>query len=341
MASDPGGHAGTAAGAELALKLQLTSLALGCSTSKELCARFAAVNPETAFTAQNAYKWVRGKATPRLSSVYEDWARILGGGLAASVVAASSFDEFAQMIRGHWPVPDAALARLRQDHPVAPPLAPSEPEPPAGMATRQAPWRPNHWLAGRYLAVSPSWSQAEMGNLVLGRAEITPADGDDFAIRYTENLFGQDVTMAGPMFCDGRTAQASLRCSLSLRTYFLALRAPSPPANIVGGILCGAALHDFEARSMAGRIVLVRDHLARSDACEWPGYLAASAELLDAQLGGLGYVDVPRRMTATRRLLDLIQAAPAQGLLEMPPDALGALGLDFDRVAPGAMRASP
>lgn len=320
------------------MKLQLTSLALGCSTSKELCARFAAVNPETAFTVQNAYKWVRGKATPRLSSVYDDWARILGGGLAASFVAASSFDEFAQTVRRHLPVPDAALARLRQDQSTPPALAGSVGEAASRPELRQPSWRPNHWLAGRYLAVSPSWSQAEMGNLILGRAEITPGDGDDFAVRYTENLFGQDITMTGPMFCDGRTAQAALRCSLSLRTYFLALRAPSPPANIVGGILSGAALHDFEARSMAGRIVLVRDHLERRDPLHRQAYLAASPDLLDDHIGHLGYLDDPRRMAASRQLLALLQAPPVQGLLEMPPGALGALGLDFDRVAPGGTR---
>ncbi|QCI67851.1 hypothetical protein [Phreatobacter stygius] len=323
------------------MKLRLTSLALGCSTSKELCARFAAVNPETAFTVQNAYKWVRGKATPRLSSVYDDWARILGGGLAASFVAASSFDEFAQTIRGHLPVPDAALAKLRLDHPTPPPLTPPVGEASARTVVRQPSWRPNHWLAGCYLVISLSWSQAEMGNLILGRAEITPADGDDFAVRYTESLFGQDITMSGPMLCDGRTAQAALRCSLSLRTYFLALRAPSPPANVVGGILSGAALHDFEARSMAGRVVLIRDHLDRRDPPLRQGYLAASPALLDEQIGHLGYVDPPGRMAATTQLLALIQATPVQGLLEMPPDALGALGLDFDRIAPGGTRASP
>ena len=337
MAMDPVFSAGS--GAELAMKLQLTSLALGCSTSKELCARFAAVNPETAFTTQNAYKWVRGKATPRLSSVYEDWARILGGGLTASFVAASSFDEFAQMIGRHLPVPDSALTKLRHDHPSLPvPAAPAN-GPVAGSAMQQPSLRPNQWLAGDYLAVSLAWSQLKTGNLILGRAEIAPADGGDFSIRYTESLFGQDVTMTGAMLCDGRTAQAAVRCNLTLRLYFFSLRAPAPPANIIGGILSGAALHDFEARAVAGRIILIRDHLTRGEPLHRPSYLAASPELLDEELDQLGYADDPQRMAASRQLIALLQAAPLHGLIEMPPDALGALGLDFDRVAPRIVHA--
>ena len=320
------------------MKLQLTSLALGCSTSKELCARFAAVNPETAFTTQNAYKWVRGKATPRLSSVYEDWARILGGGLAASFVAASSFDEFAQMIGRHFPVPDSALTKLRQDHPPTPAPA-TAPTPPTDTAARPSSWRPNQWLAGHYLAVSLSWSQLKTGHLILGRVDIAPGDGGDFAIEYTESLFGQDITMAGQMLCDGRTAQAALRCSLSLRLYFFSLRAPTPPANIIGGLLSGAALHDFEARALAGRIILIRDHMARHAPSQRPSYLPASPDLLDEQLAHLGYADDPQRRVASRQLIALLQMAPHDGLIEMPPDALGALGLDFDRVAPRVAQA--
>ena len=93
-----GAPAGFTERTELSRKLQLTTIALGCPTSKELCARFAAVNPNTAFTAQNAYKWVRGKATPRLSSVYEDWARVLGDDFTGAFVAASTFEEFARTV---------------------------------------------------------------------------------------------------------------------------------------------------------------------------------------------------------------------------------------------------
>ena len=50
----------------LAAKLQLTSIALNCTTHKEICGRFSSVNALTAFTPQNAYKWLKGKATPRL-----------------------------------------------------------------------------------------------------------------------------------------------------------------------------------------------------------------------------------------------------------------------------------
>ncbi|MDF2810212.1 MAG: hypothetical protein K0S56_1243 [Microvirga sp.] len=97
----------------LANKLRLTSLALGNATLKELCGRFAEVNP-TVLTIENCYKWMRGKTEPRVSSVYSDWALVLGGGLTASFIAASTFDEFAAAVQAFHSIPEAALAKLRE-----------------------------------------------------------------------------------------------------------------------------------------------------------------------------------------------------------------------------------
>ncbi len=53
---------------ELALKLRLTSAALGCHGRKELCARFRAANPHTHFDLERSHKWMQGRATPPLSA---------------------------------------------------------------------------------------------------------------------------------------------------------------------------------------------------------------------------------------------------------------------------------
>ena len=312
---------------ELSRKLQLTTIALGCPTSKELCARFAAINPNTAFTAQNAYKWVRGKATPRLSSVYEDWARVLGDDFTGAFVAASTFEEFARHVQQHHQVPEAALARLAGL--------------PAGEAAADEPngalvplvWQSSHVLCGRYLAVSFAWSRGEAGRLILGSMDITPAQDGPPEARYTEFLFGQRVPMVGQVSGDGRAAQSVLQCTFSRRLYFLALQVPSPPANIVGGILAGCALHDPNTRAITGRMVLVRDRSGAAEAQHAVDYLDATVEALDVEMGHLGYAPSPRRTAATGALLDLLrQPRKTTELYEIDPEAVSQLGLTFDRL---------
>src|SRR5919112_1632919 len=87
----------------LALKLRLTLVALGV-TPKDLCGRFSAVNPNTAFTPQNAYKWLSGKSAPRMSQVYNDWAHVLGGDLTGAFIAASLFEEFASTVSARYDI---------------------------------------------------------------------------------------------------------------------------------------------------------------------------------------------------------------------------------------------
>lgn len=328
----PGGDTITANHERSALsrKLQLTSIALGCPTSKELCARFAAVNPNTAFTVQNAYKWVRGKATPRLSSVYEDWARVLGEGFTGSFVAASTFDEFAVEVQARHQVPDAALARLGSAD--APALAADEAEGPASLVPLV--WQSSHVLCGRYLAVSFAWSRAEAGRLILGRMEIEPGGDGTPEARYSEWLFGQLVPMTGRVAGDGRAAQTVLECNFSRRLYLLALQVPSPPANIVGGMLTGSALHDPNTRAIAGRMVLVRDRSQAEAPDHAIDYLDPTDEAFDAQIGKLGYAASPERMAAAAAVLDILRApGPTPELFEIDPDGVAALGLRFDRLA--------
>ncbi|MGQ3071060.1 MAG: hypothetical protein ACT7A5_08410 [Ferrovibrionaceae bacterium] len=313
------------AGASLAAKLRLTSRALGCTTSKELCARFAAVNPGTAFTTQNAYKWLGGKAMPRMSSVYDDWARVLGPDVSASFVAAASFDEFAATLIAQFDLPEATVAELRPEAP---------PSPERRAAPADACWQARPLFVGSYLAVSPAWSRAERGKLILGHAEIADDGQDGLECRYSERLFGRVVTMAGRMVSDGRTAQASLVCSATQRLMFLGLHAPAPPANVIGGMLAGAVLHDVEARTTASRILLLRDHSATQDPLARGRYADASGEIIDQEIGLLGYRPAGDRRPAADHIVAFLMAATEGGIFDIRPDGIAALAGALDRLAP-------
>lgn len=327
--ADPAGGSSRIDREELSRKLRLTALALGCATNKELCARFATVNPNTAFTTQNAYKWVRGKATPRLSSVYEDWAQLLAADVSGSFVAASSFREFAAAVQARHPLPEAALARFEREvsdaQSAAPEQAPPEP-------ATQPLWQSNHLLCGSYLAISYAWSRAETGNLILGRMDVEARPDGGLDARYTEKLFGRLVPMTGQITGDGRAAQAVLQCGFSGRLYFLAMQVPSPPANLIAGILVGSALHDPHARALAGRMLLVRD---RSDG-PWQdglGYAPPESDRFDAELGRLGYADGPKRQAAGQGLIDFLnRPADVPALYDVPQEAVLELAIAFDRL---------
>lgn len=317
-------------GKVLANKLRLTSLVLGCSTNKELCARFATVNPSTAFVAQNAYKWLGGKAMPRVSSVYEDWAQVLGGGVSAPFIASSSFDEFAAVMGKLYSVPEKALSNLRQELGLPSGLsvgAEGSASDPVGLL------RPSdQFLVGDYLAISPAWSRGEAGKLIVGYARIEAKAGKGLQVDYCESLFNRLIVMNGTLVCDGRSAQSAMTCTYTRRLIFLALQAPPPPANLIGGILSGAAIHDHEARSLATRIVFVRAHCHGDALSGLSGYIAAQERLVAEKLAVLGYRSEEGPSSAAGRLIGFLTATAASGLLEASPEALGNLGLTLDRL---------
>ena len=61
-----------------AAKLRLAAATLGCSSRKEFCARFRSVNPATQCDIDRLNKWVQGRPLPRASSVYADFAAVIG-----------------------------------------------------------------------------------------------------------------------------------------------------------------------------------------------------------------------------------------------------------------------
>jgi hypothetical protein len=314
-----------AAGSLVALKLKLTLVALGMSP-KDLCRRFSAVNPTTAFTIQNAYKWLGGKSAPRISQVYNEWACILGGGLTGSFIAAASFEEFATALSTHYNVPSTTLAELLRE-------ASSTRQTPSVSSPDEGQWFTNQLLTGRYLAFSLAWSQAQAGKLILGQVEIGRNGASGLRLTYSEALFGRVVVMDGAVVCDGRTAQSMAVCRESGRCYLFALCVPPPPANLIGGVFSGSALHDFGARPCASRILFIRDHSAAdSSDSNRPTYLEPSRTLIGRALAGLGYGPEEERLGVAEHLKTFLMAEERTGLLEATPDSVGALGLLLDRL---------
>ncbi len=312
--------------AALSAKLRLTSRALGCTTSKELCARFAGVNPATAFTPQNAYKWLGGKAMPRVSSVYDDWARMLAHDFSASFISASSYDEFAGALTAQYDLPEAVIAELRPD---MPPATPERRGPAPGQC-----WNSHQLFIGSYLSISPAWSRSEAGKLILGHVEIVDDGQGGLEARYSERLFGRVFLMSGRMVSDGRTAQSALTCDAIGRMYFLGLHAPAPPANIIGGMLAGTVLHDLEARTTASRMLLVRDHSAGQNPMQRSRYAANCGEMLDQEIAMLGYRAATERRTVADRIIAFLEAAGEGGVFDVRPDGLAALAGVLDRLTP-------
>ncbi|MXQ12631.1 hypothetical protein [Microvirga makkahensis] len=310
----------------VALKLKLTLVALGISP-KDLCRRFSAVNSATSFTLQNAYKWLGGKSAPRMSQVYDEWARILGGDLTGSFIAAASFEEFATSLSAHHRVPTTTLAELMRE-------ASSTGQASSAFPLDGGTWSINQLLMGRYLALSLAWSQAQSGKLILGQVDISRNGTSGLKLTYSEALFGRIVIMDGAVICDGRTAQAMAVCRESGRCYLFALCVPSPPANLIGGVFSGSALHDFGARPCASRILFIRDHSA-ADASgrSRTTYLEPLGKLISRELADLGYGPEDERLDCAEHMKEFLLPEGGTGLLEATPDSVGALGLLLDRLS--------
>lgn len=320
----------------LALKLRLTSLVLCCSTHKELCARFATSNQTTQFVPQNAYKWLSGKAMPRASSVYEDWARVLGGALTAPFLASSSFEEFQDAVCTRFVVPETALSALRAEAGL--PQSPAQVVAISSL-TRGSERQPSGlWLEGAYLAISPAWSRADAGRLIIGAVSIHTDAIQRLQISYGESLPGRQVLMSGLLQSDGRSAQSALTCSHTGRLSVLGLNVPKPPANLIGGILSGAAVHDPDARVAASRILLLRCHGARAERLvSRAGYLDANGALVESELAALGYRDDAARPALGAGIVDFLTAPSSSSLCEVRPRDIAPLEMMTDRLAPPAL----
>jgi hypothetical protein len=217
-------------------KLRLIQIIIGCATQKEMYARFKALNPQTGYDPQRAYKWLQGRSSPRDASVFEDIARLLDLQVPGEAVRNSTIDEFRALIearRGPLPAEMAPAA-------------------PASAARLPA------YLAGRYLAISRAWAPDRRGCVLAGILTMALDSAQGMAVRYEEYLPVGPLVVTGFMQRIGRSVRATVINDEDEIFIDFCLQIPPAPAPVLYGIISGAAVHDLEMRPSACKIICLR-----------------------------------------------------------------------------------
>jgi hypothetical protein len=223
---------------EIAAKLRLTTQALGCSSLKDLCGRFRAANALTYFDLQRSQKWLQGKAEPRFAEVYQDWAKVLGLPREGAWIAASGLEEFQAELLARFG-PRAGLA-------------------PAARGRARAPTTLGVEIAGLYAAYSLAWSPHFSGRILRAALQLSRTRAGAIAAEYREDLPIGAAIFRGEAASAGRTLHLPLHDVATGLPLFMSFALPGPPAAVLCGVQCGAALLSHSAEPMVGRILLVR-----------------------------------------------------------------------------------
>lgn len=333
----------------VAEKLELTSIALGCLTRKELCAAFLRVNPQTVMTLQNSYNWLSGRSVPRTFSLFEDWAAALRLDEGPHFVLSSSLEEFAEAVGRRVVLPAGLLESLggasgaasaaREAVPGARPETAREPGAGAGAAgaaampgpSRGSVWRNGALLHGSFLALSHSWSPQQRGRLLGGALSFEVQEGGRITVDYREKILGRTVRFGGSGLEDGRTGQVTLHCEANAATYLMAFHLPPLPGNLTAGVFAGTALYDPDSEPTASGILFLRNHALEREALEAVcGYEDLDIEALTRLLDLLGYGSDPDR-AAERALLTLLSPIGSGPLLALPRSDVVAAATLLDR----------
>lgn len=318
---------------DLAKKLEVTSLVLGCLTRKELCAAFARINPNTVMTLQNSYNWQSGRAAPRSFSLFEDWAAVLRLDQGPHFVMSSSLKEFVQALDGKVVLPDGLLQTLGEaSAPPATPASGATPAEPAPARTETGgAWQSRALLEGSFLALSLAWSPAQRGRLLAGALSLEVESTRRLSAIYLENVLGRVITFAGEGAEDGQTAQLRLQCEANATSFLMALHLPLVPGNLGGGIFAGHAVYDPDSEPTAGAILLLRNHdLSDEELASATGYRDLGEAALADYLQRLGYGRDPDAR-AERDLMRLLTTEAAAPLVSMRRAALVEAAFLVDR----------
>lgn len=307
---------------EISRKLCLTAALLRVASRKELAAAFRSVNPNSTFDVERAHKWVQGRAKPRGTQVYADWARVVGLEDAAEWLVDCTAEAFLERLCARHGC-DPATLRRRADL--------------FGGAGVQSYLSRDRDLVGTYACYSPAWSAYHRGHLVRGTMTIDASSGTSkLQASYTEHLPTGTLLLNGPMVRGDRVVSVHLGTSHTSAQLFIWLFAPAPPTAVLGGLVSGTTLMSAEIQLSYCRFLVIRlpgDAAAEAS----PAYLAKGASIaadlarsglqLDAPeavdraieaflSGGTGSLD---QITATayRKVVDLL----APRWLRPPPPA--------------------
>jgi hypothetical protein len=232
-------------GHEFAEKLRLTAAALGCTSRKDFCARFRAVNPATPCGLDRLHKWLQGRAAPRPGQFYDDWAKLLGSSRRGSWFESCTREAFLGELCALFGVSASELL-------IAEPFT---------DRTAGAPEQPRsggmRYLAGRYACYSYSWSPYYRDKLIRGGMSLVLGRGGALGTTYSEALLGGTMRFEG----EGAIAGAALHLhtrdpSAGMHLHFH-LFVPGPPASALYGIMSGTTVLRDEPSISAGRFLMV------------------------------------------------------------------------------------
>jgi hypothetical protein len=236
-------------GRDFAMKLRLAAAVLGCATRKELAAAFRGINPATTFDVERADKWLSGKAMPRGGDIHRDWSKLLDLGRPLEWMAACSAAELADVLaRRHGGTPELLLERARDFPHGAHPRAAPPPRPDDGWG----------FVEGAYACYGHAFTPYFPGWLIRSSVLVGPGHGAG-SMTYSQNLPPSPMRFRGDVTFNGRGMQVALRQTAGGDTrVHMALFGPAPPATVLAGILCGAAVITPEPEPSAARIILIR-----------------------------------------------------------------------------------
>jgi hypothetical protein len=229
---------------DIAVKLRLTAAVLVCTSRKELCARFRAVNPATHCDLDRLHKWMQGRALPRDPGFYNDWAKVLGLAQSGSWVAACPVEAFRAALGG----PDGASTDL-----------PAGPVPRArGASGGPSVLGGARLLCGDYACYSHAWAPRHRGALIRGSLAIRPGKGTKLVATYGETLLRGSMQISGDVTVTGRSIHFLVWEPEGSLPIFFSLIMPGPPASALCGMMSGVAFVAHVALPSASRVLMVR-----------------------------------------------------------------------------------
>jgi hypothetical protein len=308
-----GGMATTAQ--DIDRKLCLTAAVVGAVTRKDLAAAFRRVNPATSFDVERAHKWLQGRARPRESSIYEDWATLLDLGEPGTWIAECGFDRFLdRLCRRHGQERGALLRRAEAF---------------AGIGTWDvADTGGETELLGSYACYSHAWSPYFGGRLIRGTLTVA-IKAKRLTASYVEALPNGRLAIEGGVTRARHGLQLDLRDPHGAAHLLFCLFTPSPPVSVLSGLMCGMTILGPEPCPSVTRIVMVRKPVQDAALPKQDAYLPAGTSIaLDLHAQGL-LLDDPGQ--ADRLLATFLNSGSANGLDQLSSAHHRALVELFDR----------
>jgi hypothetical protein len=327
---------GSATVRDLASKLRITAAALGCSSQKDLCARFREVNPGTTFDLERSYKWMQGRAQPRSSQIYVDWATLLRIDRPISYLQSCTADEFLDLVcKIHGAERSGVAAR-----------AGVKPEARSGAdGSSSAEALRARYLTGAYACYSHAWSPYFQGKLIRGALviEMPARNSGGLRAKYTEDVPVGVLELSGPVALANRSVHIDLVDPSAGFRLTMSLFLPGTLASVLVGVLSGVTIVDAHPQPAATRILMVRVPTAGLARLEISNrYLDATDGALSRDLIALGVpVSAPEELEA---LLEAFLSADVDNrYINVTAAEYATLTLAIDRlfIADAVLRSPP